>query len=121
MPGDNFARGSLTSEPVMPVGSGGAGCGANGLAGAAGVADGAGDGEVVCANVFAAKHEHKTTKATNNWKVAVRTRFIVFPLKVFPATALPKKSAAMPSDVRKAFGLPATDHVDFGLCPVVGA
>src|SRR6266436_3637035 len=49
MPGDKFARGSLTSEPVMPAGSGGAGCGANGFAfcGAAGVADGAGDGEVV--------------------------------------------------------------------------
>src|SRR5713101_7482687 len=69
MPGDNFARGSLTSEPVMPAGSGGAGCGANGFCGAAGV----GEGDGVCANVLAAKHEQKTTKATNNRKVAVRT------------------------------------------------
>src|SRR5712692_279123 len=55
MPGDNLARGSLTSEPVMPAGRGGAGAGANGFAfcGAAGVADGAGDGEDVCANVVA--------------------------------------------------------------------
>src|ERR1700726_1159176 len=77
MPGDNFARGSLTSEPVMPAGSGGAGLGANGLA--FGGAAGAGDGEGVCADVFAAKHEHKTTEATNNWKMAVCTRFIVSP------------------------------------------
>src|SRR5437588_3312111 len=84
MPGLSFARGSLTSEPVMPAGIGGAGCGANGSTGcgAAGVADGAGDGEDVCANVFAAKPEHKTTKATNNWKVVVCTRFI-FPPKIF--------------------------------------
>src|SRR5207244_3592856 len=74
MPGLRFARGSFTSEPVMPGGSGGAGWAANGLAGAAGVADGEGDGEVVCAKVLAAKQEHKTTKATNNWKVTVRTR-----------------------------------------------
>src|SRR5712672_3204525 len=60
MPGDNFARGSLTSEPVMPAGSGGAGCGANGFCGVAGVADGAGDGEVVCACVSVAKQDQKT-------------------------------------------------------------
>src|SRR5258706_13235100 len=57
MPGDNFARGSLTSEPVMPAGSGGAGCGANGFCGVAGVADGAGDGEGVCAWSLVAKHK----------------------------------------------------------------
>src|SRR5437870_9923201 len=68
IPGLSLARGSLASEPVMPAGSGGAGCGANGFAGgAAGVA--AGDGEDVCANVLAAKAEPKTTKATNNCKV----------------------------------------------------
>src|SRR6267142_7091557 len=67
MPGNNFARGSLTSEPVMPAGSGGAGCGANGFAfcGAAGVADGAGDGEVVCACVPVAKQDQKTREATS--------------------------------------------------------
>jgi len=31
--------------------------------------------------------------------------------------ASPKKSSAMPSDVRKAFGLPASRHFDFGLRP----
>jgi hypothetical protein len=56
----------------------------------------------------------------NNWKV-VRTRFIVSPPKFSQAMALPKKSAAMPSDVRKAFGFPVTDHLDFELCPLVWA
>src|SRR5437899_1042593 len=75
IPGLSLKRGSFASEPVIPAGSGGAGCGANGFAGcaAAGVVDGAGDGEDVCACVFAAKHEHKTTKAINNRKVTVRS------------------------------------------------
>src|SRR2546425_13360164 len=60
IPGVNLARGSLAFEPVIPAGSGGADAGANGFAGAAGVADGAGDGEGVCAKLFAAKHEPKT-------------------------------------------------------------
>src|SRR5438128_3489462 len=52
IPGLSLARGSLASEPVIPAGNGGAGCGANGFAfcGAAGVADG--DGEDVCACVL---------------------------------------------------------------------
>src|SRR2546430_16860858 len=76
MPGDSFARGSLTSEPVMPAGSGGAGCGANGLAGgAAGVAAGAGDGEVVCARVLIEKEQPKTSEANIQRKDMVRTRF----------------------------------------------
>jgi hypothetical protein len=75
----------------MPAGNGGAGCGANGFAGAAaGLADGAGDGDDVCAKVSAAKHEHKKRKATKSWKVAVRTRFIVSPLKFI---LLPAKRA----------------------------
>src|SRR6266566_4120220 len=62
IPGLSLARGSFASEPVIPAGNGGAGCGANGFAfcGAAGVADGVGDGEGVCACVLLAKHEHKT-------------------------------------------------------------
>src|SRR5205823_14877625 len=61
IPGLSLARGSFASEPVIPAGNDGAGCGANGFAfcGAAGVADGRGDGEEVCAKVFAAKHETK--------------------------------------------------------------
>ena len=31
--------------------------------------------------------------------------------------ALPKKSSAMPSDVRKAFGLPGSRHFDFRATP----
>src|SRR3989442_11321651 len=82
IPGDNFARGSLTSEPVIPAGRGGAGSGANGFAfcGAAGVADGAGKGEGVCACVPVAKHEHKTKDAINERKAMVCTRFIISPL-----------------------------------------
>jgi len=81
MPGDNFARGSLASEPIIPAGSGGAGWAANGFAfgSGAGVADGAGDGEVVCACNVATEHEDKTTKTASNLKV--RTRFIVSPLQ----------------------------------------
>jgi hypothetical protein len=97
MPGDNFARGSLASEPTIPAGSGGAGCAANGFAlgtgagvadgagagvaaGAGdGVADGAGEGAVVCACNVAIEHEDKTTKTASNLKV--RTRFIVSPLQ----------------------------------------
>jgi hypothetical protein len=62
----------------MPAGKGGAGCGAKGFAGSAA---GAGVGEGVCANAFAARHELKTIEAANNWKVILRTRFIVAPLK----------------------------------------
>src|SRR5712671_6327739 len=85
MPGDNFARGSSTSEPVMPAGSGGAGCGANGFAAcrAAGVADGAGDGEDVCACVLIENQQHKTSEDNRIRKAIVCTRFIVSPLKVF--------------------------------------
>ena len=68
----------------MPAGSGGAGCGAKGFAGAAaGVADGAGEGAEVCAKLLAAKPETKTMKAINNWKEAVRIRFIITPLRFF--------------------------------------
>src|SRR5712692_10379857 len=78
MPGLSFARGSLTSEPVMPVGSGGAGWGANGFAGgAAGVADGAGDGDDVCACVLIEKQPHKTSEANKARKAILCTRFIV--------------------------------------------
>src|SRR6202008_172637 len=73
MPGDNFARGSLASEPVIPAGSGAAGSGANGFTSpsggfvsvgfadsgdAAGVADGAG----VCASTVVAKQKQKKTE-----------------------------------------------------------
>jgi hypothetical protein len=34
-------------------------------------------------------------------------------------TGLPKKSSAMPPDVRKAFGLPVSRHFDLGLRPVL--
>src|SRR5258706_11948981 len=87
MPGDNFARGSLTSEPVMPAGSGSAGCGANGFAfcGGAGVADGAGDGEGVCACVLMENQQHKTSEGNSIRKAIVCTRFIVSPLQVLPA------------------------------------
>jgi hypothetical protein len=54
----------------MPAGKGGAGCGAKGFAGSAA---GAGVGEGVCANAFAARHELKTIEAANNWKVILRT------------------------------------------------
>jgi hypothetical protein len=67
-PGVSFARGSFASDPVMPAGSGGAGCGANGFSGCAGVGDGDGDG--VCANAFAA---NRTIEATTMSKVLVRT------------------------------------------------
>jgi hypothetical protein len=63
----------------MPAGKGGAGCGAKGFAGSAA---GAGVGEGVCANAFAARHELKTIEAANNWKVILRTRFIVAPRKI---------------------------------------
>jgi hypothetical protein len=63
----------------MPAGKGGAGCGAKGFAGSAA---GVGVGEGVCANAFAARHEHNTMRAINNWKVAIRTRFIVSPRKI---------------------------------------
>ena len=45
-----------------------------------------------------------------------------FLLQRFSGTmACQKKSAAVPSDVRKASGLPATSLSGSGLCPVVGA
>jgi hypothetical protein len=65
----------------MPAGSGGAGAGANGFAGAAGVADGAGDGEDICAWALLAKHDPKTTEATKSRKAMVCTRFISSPLE----------------------------------------
>src|SRR6266852_9792822 len=89
IPGVSWARGSAVSEPVIPAGRGGAGSGANGFAGgAAGVA--AGDGDDVCANVFATKHEHKRIEATSKRKAKVCTRFIVSPPKVFRRQGLPK-------------------------------
>ena len=39
--------------------------------------------------------------------------------KVLGDAALPKKSSAMPPDVRKAFGLPVSRHFDLGLRPVL--
>src|SRR5689334_19531849 len=75
-PGVSFARGSFASEPVIPAGKGGAGCGANGFSGCAGVGDGDGDG--VCANKFAA---NKKTDATAMSKRLVRMWFIVSPLE----------------------------------------
>ena len=89
IPGDSLARGSLASEPVIPAGSGGADSGANGfppswLAGLpASVGEGVGDGEVVCASVLAAKHEHKTRAAVSKRKVIVCPRLSVSPLQVF--------------------------------------
>src|SRR6266404_5493951 len=85
IPGDNFARGSLMSEPVMPAGSGGAGCGAKGFAGAAGVADGAGDVVDVCDSVLIEKPTPKTSVANSIRKAIVCTRFIISPPKVFPS------------------------------------
>src|SRR5215213_2517932 len=90
-PGDSLARGSLASEPVIPAGSGGADSGANGfppswLAGfdsGVGVGEGCGDGEVVCASVLAAKHEHKIREAVSKRKAIVCTRFIVSPPQSF--------------------------------------
>ena len=72
-PGVSFVRGSFASEPVMPAGSGGAGYGANGFSGGAGV----GEGDGVCANTFAA---NKKTEATAMSKTLVRIWFIVSPL-----------------------------------------
>src|SRR5262245_39771984 len=91
IPGLSEARGSVASDPVMPAGNGGAGWGANGFAGAglaglvsAGFADsGAGDGEVACASVLLAKHEHKITEVTSKRRVVMRIRFIVSPPRVF--------------------------------------
>src|SRR5581483_8411289 len=83
-PGESFARGSFTFDPVMPSGRGGAGCGANGFAGAAGV----GDGEGVCASAPAARHELKKNEATTKRKATVRTRFIVPPLRFFTQHSL---------------------------------
>src|SRR4051812_15903228 len=91
IPGDSLARGSPVSEPVIPAGSGGAGSRANGfppswLAGldsGAFMGSGDGDGEVVCASVLAAKHEHKTREAISKRKAIVCTRLIVSPLQVF--------------------------------------
>src|ERR1044072_8059733 len=84
IPGVNFARGSLTSEPVIPGGSGCAGSGANGSVGSSLVAscDGDGDGDGVCAMVAATKHEHKTNEAINKRKAISCTRLIVSPLKI---------------------------------------
>src|SRR5262249_24912931 len=73
-PGDSFAHGSLVREPVMPAGSCGAGWGAKGFVGCAGV----GDGEGVCANAFAA---NKKTEATAMSRTLVRMWFIVSPLE----------------------------------------
>src|SRR4030095_6112240 len=85
-PGASVARGSLMSEPVIPAGNG-CGCsGANGFACSclvlSGVfaASGDGDGDGVCANVAAAKHEHKTSEANSKCKVMSCTRLIVSPL-----------------------------------------
>src|SRR5438132_14401480 len=74
MPGLSFARGSLTSEPIMPAGSGGAGCGANGFAGGAAAGVAAGDGEDVCAKVLMEKHQHKISEANSNRKAIVGTQ-----------------------------------------------
>jgi hypothetical protein len=65
----------LTSEPVIPGGSVGAGCGANGFDG---VADGDGDGDGVWANVVAAKHAHRKREVAIKRKVI--NRFIIFPI-----------------------------------------
>src|SRR5438445_11694559 len=75
IPGVSLKRGSLTSEPVIPAGNGGAGLGANGFTGA-----GAGVGDGVCASATAAKHEHKNSDAASKRNVC--TRFIFFPLVV---------------------------------------
>src|ERR1041384_84928 len=90
-PGDSLKRGSLASEPTIPAGRGGAGSGANGFAPSpsagldcgVGVGEGCGDGEVVCASVLTAKHEHKTREAIINKRAIVSTRFIVSPRQVF--------------------------------------
>src|SRR6185295_14440349 len=77
-PGVNLARGSFTSAPVMPAGSGPAGSGANGLSCSFLVScDGEADG--VCAIVWIPKHEHKIMTANSKWC----TRFIVSPLRFF--------------------------------------
>src|SRR5215471_5582641 len=67
----------------MPAGNGGAGWGAKGFAGAwlAGLA--AGDGDDVCAGVWAAKPKHKAMAAISKRKATVFTRFMVSPLRFF--------------------------------------
>ena len=67
----------------MPAGSGGAGCGANGFAGAWLAGLGAGDADDVCAAVLAVKHEHKARQAISKRKAKVFTRFMVSPLRFF--------------------------------------
>src|SRR5215204_3260245 len=66
MPGESFARGSLASEPAIPAGSGGAAS------------------RAPCANVLAAKHEHKMKERVINRKAKARTGFIVSPLRAWP-------------------------------------
>jgi len=75
----------------MPAGSGGAGCGAKGFAGAAGVADGAGDGEDVCASVLIENQQQKTSEANSTRQAMLCTRFIISPPKILPATWLAHK------------------------------
>src|SRR5436309_2540877 len=96
MPGDSLKRGSLTSAPVIPAGSGGAGLGANGFTGGA-----AGDGEGACAGVTA-KQAHKNKEAANKRKAC--TRFIIFyPLMIFSKHILhdPNFGALAAVDIRR--------------------
>src|SRR5213078_1245081 len=89
-PGANLKRGSFTSEPVIPGGSGCAFSGANGFAccclvavSGALAASGDGDGDGVWAIVLATKDEDKTSAASSKRKAISLTRYIVSPLRVF--------------------------------------
>src|SRR4051812_397352 len=63
-PGVRLARGSFASDPVIPAGSGGAACGANGSCCAAGA--GVGLGDCVCARPTADSHKQEIMKATKD-------------------------------------------------------
>src|SRR5687767_2990845 len=89
-PGESFARGSLTSGPVIPAGNGSAFSGANGFAGV-----GEGEGEGVCA-IVTTKQAHKNNEVSttcgsrwvlnavvNKRKIISRVRFIDWSFNCF--------------------------------------
>src|ERR1700735_1362605 len=82
IPGVSLKRGSFTSDPVIPAGSAGAGCAANGFSSASGAFAVSCAGAGVCACIRLTP-EHKIIAANATRKATLDTRFIVSPLRFF--------------------------------------
>src|SRR4051812_16855984 len=93
-PGASLARGSFTSDPVIPGGNVGAG---------------------VCARPATAKHEHRTSEVISKRKAVMCTRFIDSPLWVFTQHGFhnPDLGALTAVDVR-------CEIEQFGILPCAG-